>query len=142
MFRTIRHIIEEYTPLSIFGAIPPVTSRAQSPEGESVMESLLAVLAEKGIDASAMTEDQIRKVAKAVGVDPNDHLPRKVEIIDYTNKRKETNKFVKSSNFVVGRKDDGTAKTVQGLFLRVEAVDQALADLHAARNLLTNDDEE
>lgn len=106
------------------------------------MESLLAVLAEKGIDASAMTEDQIRKVAKAVGVDPNDHLPRKVEIIDYTNKRKETNKFVKSSNFVVGRKDDGTAKTVQGLFLRVEAVDQALADLHAARNLLTNDDEE
>jgi len=100
------------------------------------MESLLQALAEKGIDASAMTEDQIRKVAKAVGVDPLDHLEREVKIVPYTNKRKETNQFVETPPFVVGRKDDGTAQTVRGLFLRVECLDQAIADLAAARELL------
>ena len=108
------------------------------------MESLLEALAAKGIDASAMTEEQIRKVAKAVGVDPLDHLPRDVKIVPYTNKRKETNQFVETAPFVVGRKADGTAATVRGLFLRVEALDQAISDLQAARGLLPSesDDEE
>ena len=106
------------------------------------MESLLEALAAKGIDASAMSEEQIRKVAKAVGVDPLDHLPREVKVVPYTNKRKETNQFVETSPFVVGRKADGTAQTVRGLFLRVEALDQAISDLQAARGLLADSDEE
>lgn len=106
------------------------------------MESLLKALAEKGVDASSMTPEQVKKVAKAVGVDPLDHLPRDVEIVDYTNKRKETNKFVQTPSFVVGRKDDGTAQTVRGLFLRVEALDQAIVDLQAAREGLPSGDDE
>ena len=105
------------------------------------MDKLLEALASRGVDASSMTDDQIRKVAKAVGLDPIDYLPREVEVVDYTNKRGETNKFVSTPSFVVGRKDDGSAQTVRGLFLRVEALDQAIADLQAARAGVSSDEE-
>jgi hypothetical protein len=105
------------------------------------MEELLTALAEKGVDASNLTEEQIQKVSKAVGVDPIDYLPRDVKVIPYTNKREETNQFVQTPSFVVGRKDDGTARTVRGLFLRVEALDQAISDLQVARGLIDSDSE-
>lgn len=101
------------------------------------MDKLLEALAQKGVDASAMSGEQIEKVAKAVGIDPIDYLPRNVEVVDYTNKRNETNRFVKTPGFVVGRKEDGTAQIVKGLFLRVDALDQAIADLQAAKAGLT-----
>ena len=104
------------------------------------MEELLAVLSEKGVDASGMDQEQLRKVSKALGVDPVDYLPREVKVVPYTNKRKETNQFVETSAFVVGRKKDGTTQTVRGLFLRVEALDQALEDLKAARGRVSSDD--
>jgi len=97
------------------------------------MDKLLEALAEKGVDASSMTKEQTLKVAKAVGLDPVNFLDREVNIVPYTNKRKETNQFVETSPFVVGQKADGTAQTVRGLFLRVEALDQAIADLQAAK---------
>ena len=98
------------------------------------MESLLEALAAKGItETSEMSEEQLLKVAKAVGVDPLDHLPREVKIGPYTNKRGEQNTFVQTPPFVVGRGDDGMAKTVRGLFLRVEALDQAIEDLQRAK---------
>lgn len=105
------------------------------------MDKLLEALAEKGISTDALDEGQIRGVAKAMGIDPAEYLPRQVEIVPYTNKRKETNTFVKTENFTVGRKDDGSAQTVRGLFLRVEALDQAIADLQAARGLVDNSKE-
>ena len=104
------------------------------------MEELLSALAEKGVDASGMDEEQLRKVSKALGVDPIDYLPREVKVVPYTNKRHQTNQFVETPPFVVGRKDDGAAQTVRGLFLRVEALDQAITDLQAARGLVSGDD--
>lgn len=102
------------------------------------MEKLLEALSEKGVDASAMDEAQVRKVAKALGVDPIDYLPREVEIKQHTNKRDETNQFVATEAFVVGRKKDGTAQTVRGLFLRTEALDQAIEDLQRAKGMLAS----
>lgn len=103
------------------------------------MDKLLEALAEKGIQTDALDEDQVRGVAKAMGIDPADYLPRSVKIVPYTNKRKETNTFVSTDAFTVGRKEDGSAKTVRGLFLRVEALDQAIADLQAARGLVATE---
>ena len=100
------------------------------------MDSLLAALAEKGIKLQGVSDEEIVKVAKGVGIEPLDHLPRKVEIIDYTNKRGETNKFVTTPPFIVGRKDNGLASTVRGLFVRVDCLDQMIEDLQAARELL------
>ena len=50
------------------------------------MESLLKALAEKGVDAESMSQEQVLKVAKAVGIDPDNHLPRKEVVVGpYTN---------------------------------------------------------
>lgn len=106
------------------------------------MDKLLEALAAKGLDASALDEESVRKVAKSMGVDPADYLPREVKIMDYTNKRGETNKFVSTENFTVGKKDDGSPRQVRGLFLRVEALDQAIEDLLQARGLITESDDE
>ncbi len=101
------------------------------------MDKLLEALSAKGIDGSGMDGEQIRKVAKAVGLDPVDFLPRSVEIKQHTNKRHETNTFIVTDPYVVGRKEDGSARTVRGLFQRVETLDQVLADLTAAKGLLS-----
>jgi len=100
------------------------------------MESLLAALAEKGIRLQGVSDEEIVKIAKGVGIEPMDHLAREVKVVDYTNKRGETNKFVSTPPFIVGRKDDGSARTVRGLFLRLDALDQAIEDLQAAKRSL------
>lgn len=100
------------------------------------MDRLLAALAEKGIRLEGVSDQEIVKIAKGVGIEPLDHLDREVEVVDYTNKRGERNMFVKTPRFVVGRKDDGTAVTVSGLFLRLDALDQAIEDLQAAKRKL------
>lgn len=102
------------------------------------MNKLLEALKEAGINLPEGSEEsQIRGVAKAVGLDPDDYIPRQVEVVEYTNKRKETNMFVKTPSFVVGVNEKGKKQTVQGLFLRVDALDQAIADLTQARGLMT-----
>lgn len=101
------------------------------------MDRLLKALAEAGLSVNNdMSEEQLRKVAKSVGVEPMDYLERKVSIVSHTNKRDETNEFVKTLPFIVGRKKNGMAQTVQGVFLRTEALDQLIADLQIARGLL------
>lgn len=101
------------------------------------MEKLLKALSEAGIDLPEGTEDaQVQSVAKAMGLDPDDFIPRQVEIVKYTNKRKETNTFVKTPSFFVGVNEKGKKVKVQGLFLRVDALDQAIADLTEARDIL------
>ena len=106
------------------------------------LNGLLSALAEKGIRLQGVSEAEVIKIAKGCGIEPLDYLPREVEVTDYTNKRGQTNKFVSTPSFVVGRKEDGSAQTVRGLFLRVEALDQAIADLQAAKASLAGSDEE
>ena len=102
------------------------------------MEKLIAVLAEKGFNITAdMDEEQILKVAKAVGVEPLDYIPREVKVVSYTNKRNQTNQFIETPPFVIGKSADGKTLKTRGLFLRVEALDQAIADLTSARELLS-----
>jgi hypothetical protein len=100
------------------------------------VEKLIAALNEAGLAITPeMGEEQITKVAKAMGIEPLDYLERKVEITQHTNKRNQTNTFVATPPFVVSR-ENGQTRSVRGLFLRVEALDQAIEDLLAARELI------
>jgi len=101
------------------------------------MEKLLAALVEKGINLGSDTKaDVVKKVAKSIGLDPVDFVTRKVEVGPYTNKRNETNVFVKSSPYVVGRKANGRAETVRGLYCRMETIDDMIADLQRAKEII------
>lgn len=104
------------------------------------MDKLLEALAERGIKVSGLKEEETLKLAKAVGLEPLDFLPREVELVDYTNKRNETNRFIRTPAFVVGHEEGGKAKTIQGLFLRVDALDQAIADLQAAKQMVDSEE--
>jgi len=101
------------------------------------MDKLIEAMQAMGIAVNdEMSEEQIQKVAKAVGLEPLEYVERSVEVVDYTNKRNQTNKFVSTPNFLLGKDAAGKTKTTRGLFLRVEALDQAIEDLIAARELL------
>jgi len=101
------------------------------------MDKLIEAMQALGISVNEdMTSEQIQKVAKAVGLEPLEYVEREVKIVPYTNKRKETNTFVETPPFVVGKDANGKSRTIRGLFLRVEALDQAIEDLTAARDLL------
>lgn len=99
------------------------------------MEKLLAALAEKGIRLTGCSDAEICKVAKGVGLDPDHFLPRALIVERYTNKRKETNVFAKTPSFVVGTNENGKPKKVRGLYLRVDALDQAIEDLTELREM-------
>lgn len=101
------------------------------------MEKLLEALKAVGVNLSGDTDKkQVFSVAKAMGIDPDVFVPRRVEIVEYTNKRKETNMFVKTPAFDVGVDEGGKKQTVQGLFFRIDALDQAITYLTEARELL------
>ena len=100
------------------------------------MKKLIKALNDAGLNiTSDMDEDQIRKIATAMGMEPLDYIERKVEIKKHTNQRDQTNTFVTTQPFVVGKKD-GKVRTIQGAWIRVEIVDQMLEDLLIARDLL------
>ena len=100
------------------------------------MEQLLQAIEEAGMKIPAGTEtEKVLGVAKALGLDPVDYLPREVEIVEHTNKRKQTNTFVKTGYFVVGRKENGRADTVRGPFIRLSILDELIEDLNKARDL-------
>jgi len=105
-------------------------------------EKLNEALAEQNIRLTGCSDKEVLAVAKSVGLDVNDFTTHTVEITEYTNKRDETNTFVKTSKFITGRKENGKAATVQGLFLRVEIIDQAIEDLLKAKELLSDNDED
>lgn len=101
------------------------------------MDKLIAALKEKGLNISPkMEEGQIITIAKSMGIEPLDYMERTVEIVPYTNKKGQTNNFVKTPNFTLGVDAKGKTKTTGGLFLRVEALDQAIHDLMAARDII------
>ena len=93
------------------------------------MEAIRTQLLALGVDASKFDDETVRKIAKAMNI----AVPRQVEIVEYKGAR-----YVKTENFAVpGRKENDKPGTARNLFLRVEAVDQALADLLEAKGLLT-----
>jgi hypothetical protein len=94
------------------------------------MDSLRAELEAKGISTKALSDDQVKAIGKAMHL----AIPRaEVAIVDY-----EGAKYVKTDNFVVPNKKDGTKQSVaRGLFLRVEALDTAIAELQAAKAKLS-----
>jgi len=92
------------------------------------MEGIREQLKAKGVDTTGMDDTTVRNVARALKLD----LPRQVEIVDYKGAR-----YVKTENFAVPGREANKAGTARALFLRVEAVDQAIADLLAAKGLLT-----
>jgi len=105
------------------------------------MEKLMVALAEKGIRLQGVSDKEIEKIAKGVGLDPVDFRERKVEVGPYTNKREETNTFIKTSSYIVGRKANGKAETVRGLYVRVETLDDMIADLQRAKAIVEVADE-
>ena len=105
------------------------------------MEKLIAKLAELGVNVNAeMGEDTVARIAQSMGIQPLDYMERQVKVVDYTNKRGQTNKFIETPAFNLGKDEKGNTKTTRGLFLRVEALDQAIADLAAARKLIVGDE--
>lgn len=91
------------------------------------MEAIRSQLLALGVDASKMDDDTIRAVAKAMKI----AVPRQVEIVEYKGAR-----YVKTENFAVPGREANKPGTARNLFLRVEAVDQAIEDLLAAKGLL------
>ena len=91
------------------------------------MEAIRNQLAALGVAVEKMDDDTIRAVAKAMKLE----LPRQVKLVDYKGA-----KYIQTENFVVPGKDASKPGTARSLFLRVEAVEQAMADLTAAKGLL------
>ncbi len=100
------------------------------------MSDLRTQLVEAGIAPNvveSMGEDQLKNVARSMGIS----LPREVEIKDHKGA-----KYVVTDSFTVPKYDnegkvvEGKTSQARNLFLRVEAIDQAIEDLLAAKGLL------
>lgn len=105
------------------------------------MDKLKDVLAGHGISRDAldkMDEAQLKNLAKAFKVDVRAVLPRSVKI--------ETGKngaqYVVTESFTVPKYTNkqavkGETAQTRNLYVRVEAIDQIIADLTAAKGLLS-----
>ena len=104
------------------------------------MDKLRELLSKSGISSSAlekMDESQVRQLAKALKIDPTPFLPRNVKIEEGKNGAR----YVVTDGFSVPKLKDkklvvGENSLAKNLYLRVEAIDQAIADLVAAKGLL------
>ncbi len=99
------------------------------------MEQLKEALVGCGVAADTldgMDKTQIKNLAKAFNLNPAEFLPRNVEITEYKGAQ-----YIKTEGFPVPHKSDPKkSATAKNLFLRVEAVDQAITDLLVAKGLL------
>ena len=105
------------------------------------MDKLKEVLASNGISRDALDkldDAQLRNLAKAFKIDAQAFLPRKVRI--------ETGKngaqYAVTEGFLVPQFKDkklvpGAMAGTRNLYVRVEAIDQIIADLTAAKGLLS-----
>lgn len=102
------------------------------------MEKLLEAIKAKGAVLAPDTDEKtIKKVARSMGIDWKEHVDRQpARLVKHTNKRNETNLFIETDPFVIGRNSKGKIQTVRGLFIRVDALDQCIDDLVQARELL------
>jgi hypothetical protein len=98
------------------------------------MEALRNQLKGLGVQCDAMNDATVKAVAKALKLSiPDTHT---VSIVEYTAKGSgRTGKYVKTDGYVLGERN-GKKETAQGLFVRVEIIDAAIADLIAAKGLL------
>lgn len=102
------------------------------------MDKLISKLGEMGINVNAsMDPKTIQNIAKGVGINPLEYVERQVEIVPYTNKRGETNMFVRTPALPLGMDAKGKLKEAQGVFVRLEALDQLIEDLLAAKGLIS-----
>jgi len=99
------------------------------------MNKLQKKLIKAGFPVEGMDEKQLKSIARAANIE----IPREdVQIVEYTPKGgDEPARYVKTSPFVIGKKD-GKNVNAKGLFLRVEAIDQAMEELARAKGLLEN----
>lgn len=90
------------------------------------MDNVRTQLEALGISTKALSDDQVKAIAKAMKV----AMPREVQIVPYNGAD-----YVKTEGFAVPHKSGDASKTQQarGLFVRVEALDQAIEDLQAAK---------
>jgi len=100
------------------------------------MSDLREQLSARNIDPSAMSDEQVREVAKALNIP----LPIEVEVVEYKGAE-----YVKTSGFTVPHKDpekraEGKTQQARGLFLRKEALDPCIEALLVARGLLHADE--
>jgi len=100
-------------------------------------EGLVEAIESTGMSTDGLSEDQIIKIGKTLNLE----VPLKVEVVEYTPKGKNSTKglYVKTSGFPV-TDSEGNRFEARGLFLRVEAVDQALEALQTAKALLEADE--
>jgi hypothetical protein len=104
------------------------------------VDKLKELLAARGIAKAALNKmdaPQLCNLAKAFNIDPGPFAPREVRL----EVGKTGAKYLVTDGFPVPKYKDG--KPVEGqtslcknLYLRVEAIEQAIADLTEARNLL------
>lgn len=98
------------------------------------MEALRSELKALGVDCTNMDDATVKNVAKALKLQvPQTH---DVSIVEYTTKSGRKGLYVKTDPYVIGERN-GKPDTAQGLFIRVEAIDAIIADLMAAKGLLT-----
>ena len=100
------------------------------------MEELRATLLERGVNTESMDDEQVRKIASAMNIP----LPRKVEVVDYKGAL-----YIKSSGIPVPHRDadkakEGKTQNAKGAFVRVEAAQQMIEDLHLGLGLLNTTD--
>ena len=104
------------------------------------MDKLISKIAEHGISLDAlkaMDEAQLKALAKAFNIDVRGFLPRDVKIETGANGAQ----YVVTEGFVVPKYANkavvsGETTLSRNLYVRVEAIDQIIADLTAATGLL------
>jgi uncharacterized circularly permuted ATP-grasp superfamily protein len=100
------------------------------------MQSVREQLQARGIPTESFDDEQVAKVARAIGGITFPPKERKVQVVEYTNKAGHKGQYVKTDPIPLGVKANGKTESAQGLFLRVEALDQCIEDLLAAKALL------
>lgn len=100
-------------------------------------EGLVEAIQNTGMSTDGLSEDQIIQIGKTLNLE----VPLRVEVVEYTPKGKnaKTGHYVKTSGFPV-TDADGNSFEARGLFLRVEAVDQAIEALQTAKAMLEADE--
>jgi hypothetical protein len=97
-----------------------------------VMDSLRAQLIAMGCDASKFDDKQVKDVARVLHLEVPPE-PRQVKIVK---NEKNGLMYVSTDAYVVPSKTPGKQGTARPLYLRVEAIDQAIEDLLLAKGLL------
>ena len=92
------------------------------------MESVRAQLLAMGVDTAKLDNAQVKDIARALKVP----VPREIEILEYKGAQ-----YVKTDGYPVPARDgSGKITLARNLFVRVEALDDAIQDLITAKGLL------